>query len=78
MKITNGITEEELAQEICDTEEYQTVLAEKITFIHDFLQVTVLPLSPLSSHTTTDTSIPNSVETMENPSEVNKLYLIQH
>ena len=82
-KIVNGITEEEeLVQEICDTEEYQTILAEKIAFVHDFLQATVSPLSHLAPHSATNTStlptslstsssLPNSVETTENPSEVN-------
>ena len=81
-KIINRITEEEeLAQEICNTEEYQTILAE-IAFVHDFLQATVSPQLPLSPHSATNTStlpaslstsssLPNSVKTTENPSEVN-------
>ena len=80
-KIVNGI-EEELAQEIYDTKECQIILAEKIAFVHDFLQATVSPLSPLAPHSATNTStppaslstsssLPNSVETTENPSEVN-------
>ena len=34
-------------------EEYQTILTEKIAFIHDFLQITVYVLLPQSQLTTT-------------------------
>ena len=38
MTIANGIADaEELAQEICDTEEYHTALAEKIAYVREFL-----------------------------------------
>ena len=38
LKIANGITDaEELAQEICDTEDYHTALAEKIAYVREFL-----------------------------------------
>ena len=56
-KIVNGMTEEkELAQEICDVEEYQAILVEKISFVPDFLETTVSPLTPLSPPTATKTS----------------------
>ena len=55
-KIVNKMTkEEELAQEICDTKDHQTILAEMIAFVRDFLQVTVSPLLPRSSPTVTNT-----------------------
>ena len=82
-KIVNGMTEEEeLAQEICDIEEYQTILVEKISFVRDFLETTVSPLTPLSPPTVTKTytlptssfstsSPPRPGVATENPSEAN-------
>ena len=74
--------EEEVAQEICDVEEYQTILVEKISFVRDFLETTVSPLTPLSPPTATKTStLPTSLSSTsspprpgvvtENPSEAN-------
>ena len=38
LKIANGIADaEELTEEICDTEEYHTALAEKIAYVREFL-----------------------------------------
>lgn len=38
LKIANGITDaEELAQEMCDTEDYHTALTEKIAYVREFL-----------------------------------------
>ena len=52
MKIANGIADaEELAQEIYDTEEYHTALAEKIAYVREFL-------SRRHSHPTVSTSPP--------------------
>ena len=54
--IVNRMTEEEeLAQEIYDTEEHQTILTEMITFVCNFLQAMASPLSPRSPPTATNT-----------------------
>ena len=77
-KIIEALTDDgELEAEICDTEEYQTALAEKIAYVRDFLhesRATTPPPPPMTSGSTPRTSpstqaLPSPIRPTENTSE---------
>ena len=64
-KIANGIADaEELAKEICNTEEYHTALAEKIAYVREFV-------SHRHSHPSVSTSPPRPHPLLSSQHHVN-------